>query len=221
MTRRARRPGCVRSLLTDRRGVSFIEFALALPLVLGFALGGIEMASYILAHYTTQRTASMMAQMISQSGVGQVATTEAQIYDMFHAIDVAAKPLDLRHRGRVVISVVKGVTQPDGSVRNEYADQTYSQQFDGDYTAAAPVLGCQRKTALPTFSRPLPANELMAHAQVTYVYKPVFAAPVYDYFNVPRIMTRVATTRMRKNRFDITNDGNHPSKSNCDTATGL
>lgn len=208
-------------ILGDRSAVSVIEFALGLPPLLGFALSGLEMANYILANNTTQRMATMVADLIAQSGVGDIATTEAQIYDMFYAIDVAAKPLSLRKNGRIVFSVIKGVTQGDGTVRNEYADTVYSQQFDGDYVAAAPLLGCQTTTPLPNFSRTLPANELMVHAQVTYVYEPLFGQSVFDYFRVPTVLTRTATFRMRKNRFNISNDNSHPSKTKCASKTGL
>ena len=211
----------MRRLIRDRSAVSVLEFALALPPLLGFALSGLEMASYILTNNTTQRMATMVADLVAQSGVGDVAATEAQIYDMFYAIDVAAKPLSLRKNGRVMFSVIKGVTQSDGTVRNEYADTVYAQQFDGNYVAAVPVLGCQTTTPLPNFARSLPANELMVHAQVTYVYEPLFAKSAFSYFDVPTVLTRTATFRMRKNRFNISNDGSHPAKTKCATSNGL
>jgi hypothetical protein len=101
----------------DRRGVGFVEFALGLPLLLGFTLGGIELANFIIANNSTQRLASMSADMLSQAGMNNVPMTEANIYDLFYSLDVSAQPLDMRNRGRIILSVLKGVAQSDGSVR--------------------------------------------------------------------------------------------------------
>ena len=210
-----------RRLRVEQAAVSLIEFALALPLLIGFLLGGLEMANYILASNTCQRLSTMLADLVAQSGVGGEATTEAQIYDMFNAIDVSAKPYDLRARGRVVMSVIKGVAQADGTVRNEFADTTFSQQFDGGYASAVPVLGCRRTGALPTFPRVLSKDEVLAHVQVSYQYKPLFVPTSMSYFMGPDLITRTAVFRMRKNSFSISGDAQHPAKSNCTTATGL
>jgi len=213
----ARTPG----LWLDRRGVSIVEFGLCLPLLLGFALSGVEMANYILSNGAAQRLATGVADMVAQTGVGEIATSEAQIYDMFASTDATAKPRDIKNNGRVIFSVIKGVTQSDGSVRNEYADATYAQQFHGGYVAAVPLLGCRTTTPLPTFTRTLPANEIMVHAQTTYMYKPLFSRSLLTMFELPLTFTRTATARVRKNRFQITNDAAHPSKSRCDSTTGL
>lgn len=216
MTRRL-----LRRFRRDSSAVSLVEFALGLPLLLGFMLSGLEMANYILASTVTQRLATMSANLVGQAGVGDIEMSEAQFYDLFDAIDSAARPLDMRKNGRLILSVVQGVKQSDNSVVNQYADATYGQQFDGNYTAAVPVLGCHTSQPLPQMSRVLPAGEIMAHAQVTYLYRPLFSRTVFDYFHVPTVITRTADFRMRKNKFQITNDGNHPAKNNCSSADGL
>lgn len=213
----------LRPFRRDERGVAFVEFALALPLVLGLTIGGLEMANFIIANNTVQRLATMSADMLSQAGMNNQPTSEAQIYDMFYALDSSGKPLDLREHGRIILTVIKGVGQSNGTVRNEFADShIYSQQFDGGYTSAAPLMGCHSKVSLPTFARTLPLNEIMVHAQASYRYQPLFlTAGVLSYFSVPRDITRTAVFRMRKNQWNIINDGSHPSKKNCDTPDGL
>lgn len=208
-------------LRRDRSGVSLVEFALGLPVLLGFTLGGLEMVHYVIAVNTSQRLATMMADMISQSGVGDISTTEAQIYDMFQAIDVSAKPLNMRDHGRVIFTVVRGERGEDAVDRNVYADGVFAQQFDGGYVAAVPRLGCHKTQAAPTLNRVLPPNEILVHAQVSYDYQTLLPRSAFSYFNVPTEITRVATFRMRKNQFNITNDNRHPPKSNCSSADGL
>lgn len=207
----------------DERGIAFVEFALALPLVLGLTIGGLEMANFIIANNTVQRLATMSADMLSQAGMNNQSTSEAQIYDMFYALDASGRPLNLREHGRIILTVIKGVGQSNGTVKNEFADShIYSQQFDGGYTSAAPLMGCHSRVTSPTFGRTLPLNEIMVHAQASYRYQPLFVnAKALSYFSVPQDITRTAVFRMRKNQWNIINDGSHPSKKNCDTADGL
>jgi hypothetical protein len=217
----ALRCGPAKRISSDRSGVSLIEFALALPLLVGFTLGGLEMANYILAVSTTQRLATMMADMVAQSGVGGVSTSEGQIYDLFQALDVSAQPLNMRKNGRVIFTVIKGERQTDGSVRNVYADSIYAQQFDGAYIAATPILGCHSSQSNPTFGRILPPDEIMAHAQVTYKYEPILIANVMSYFSAPTEITRTANFRMRKNQFNLTDDKKRPVKNKCNGIDGV
>lgn len=208
-------------LARAERGLAMLEFALALPMLLGLTFGALEMSNYIIASNTVQRLATSSADMLSQTGVNNISTSESQIYDLFYSLDVAAKPLDMRRRGRIILTVIKGVSN-NGTVRNEFADAIYSQQFDGGYVAAAPLLGCRATVTLPVYTRTLPANELMVHAQVSYNYLPLLgSANMLSYFSVPDVITRTAVFRMRKNMFNITNDGTHPVKSKCTTANGL
>lgn len=211
-----------RRLAREERGLALLEFALTLPFLLGLTLGALEMSNYIIASNTAQRLATASADMLSQTGVNNISTSESQIYDMFYALDVAAKPLDMRNRGRVILTVIKGVAQADGTVRNEFADANYGQQFDGGYIGASILLGCHSSVTLPVYTRTLPANEIMVHAQVSYQYQPLLgSANALSYFSVPAVITRTAVFKMRKNLFNITNDSTHPWKSNCLTARGV
>jgi len=212
----------VRHLARAEGGLALLEFALTLPFLLGLTLGALEMSNYIIANNTVQRLATASADMLSQTGVNNISTSESQIYDMFYSLDVAAKPLDMRNRGRVILTVIEGVPQSDGTVKNQYADPNYGQQFDGGYTGASILLGCHSTVAFPIYTRTLPANEIMVHAQVSYQYKPILgSANLLSYFSVPAVITRTAVFKMRKNLFNITNDNSHPWKSNCLTAKGV
>ena len=202
-------------------GMAMVEFALALPMLLGLIFGALEMSNYIIANNTVQRLATASADMLSQTGVDTISTTESQIYDMFYALDVSAKPLDMRKNGRIILTVIEGVTS-GGVVKNDFADDVYSQQFDGGYVAAAPLLGCHSTVSAPIYGRTLPLGEIMVHAQVSYQYQPLLpGAQLLSYFSVPKDITRTAVFRMRKREFNITNDGKHPAKSKCTSATGL
>lgn len=211
----------LRALVRARRAVAVLEFALMLPLFLGFVLTGIETANFVLANNRTQRLAAMTADLVAQSGVGAIGTTEGQIYDLFSAIDLTAHPFNLRKHGRVVISGVKGTDiNNDNVVENRFL----WQRFDGGYVAATPVLGCARTTPLATLksARMLPLDEILYHVQVTYNYQPVFSRLPFRWLNLTTALTRSAIFRARSSLFQTpTTDDRFPPKSNCSTVDGL
>lgn len=211
----------LRAVARERHAVAMLEFGLMLPLFLGFVLTGIETANYVLANNRTQRLAAMTADLVAQSGVGAVGTTEGDIYDLFSAIDLTAQPFDIRNHGRVVISSVRG-TDNDG---NGIAENRFVwQRFDGALVSAAPVVGCMKTSALATLSRtPLPLNEILFHVQVTYDYQPIFSRTPFVWLNLATSFTRTAMFRARSNQSDSpTQDPTRfPPKTNCATANGL
>lgn len=198
-----------------------LEFALILPLFLGFVLSGIEMANYILANNRTQRLAAMTADLVAQVGTGAIGVTEGEIYDLFSAIDLTAQPFDLRNHGRVVITAVKGTDNDNnGTIEN----RILWQRFDGNDISAVPSLGCAQTNVIATMprARMLPLNEIMFHVQVTYEYQPVLSRVPFRWLNLETRFTRTAMFRARSNQFQSPSpDSRFPAKSRCNTANGL
>lgn len=96
----------LRGLSQSQRGVSAIEFALILPIFIGLMGAGIEISSLMIANMKVQRLAAMTADMVAESGSSENRISEAQIYDILSAMDLAAQPLDIRGHGRDRKSVV-------------------------------------------------------------------------------------------------------------------
>lgn len=214
-------PARMASLVHDRRGVAILEFALLSPLMIAMILSGFELGNYALAHNRVQRLAAMTADLVAQSGTGKIGATEAQIYDLFNAIDLTAQPFDLRTHGRVVITAVKGTDDNnDGKVEN----RILWQRFDGRYVAAKPALGCNMTTdvaALPN-ARMLPLDEILFHVQVTYEYQPVFSNWPMQFLKFEPDFTRSAMYRARNKDFQTpTPESRFPAKKKCTTADGL
>ncbi|GAA0663727.1 hypothetical protein FHT00_001194 [Sphingomonas insulae] len=210
----------LRRFFADRRGVSMLEFALMLPLFLGFVLTGIEFANYVMANNRVQRLAAMSADLVAQSGTGKIGVAEGQIYDLFSALDLTARPFDLRRFGRVVITGVQGIDNDnDGKVDNKIL----WQRFDGDFVTP-PALGCNLNTAVATLpqGRQLIRDEILFHVQVSYRYQPIFSAMPFRWLSLPTSFTRSAMFRARNKDFTTpTPDSRFPAKKNCNTATGL
>lgn len=207
-------------LARDRRGVSFLEFALALPLVLGFAMSGIEMANYVMANNRVQRVTTMAADLVAQSGTGNIGVGEGQIYDLFNALDLTARPFDLRNHGRIVISGIRGTDDDnDRAVENRFL----WQRFDGSFVIT-PVVGCKTTTAIATLpgNRQMLMDEILFHVQVSYRYQPIFSVIPFSMLSLPTSFTRTAMFRARTKDFTTpTPDPKFPPKSNCTSSNGL
>ena len=162
----------------------------------------------------------MSADLVAQSGEGRIGVTEGQIYDLFNAIDLTAKPFDLRSYGRVVITAVKGVdTNNDGIPENGML----WQRFDGSYLAI-PRVGCARDTSVATlpYNRTVLRDEILFHVQVTYKYQPIFTSVPFQWLSLPTDFSRTAMFAARSKDFQTpTPDSRFPPKSNCTSMTGL
>lgn len=207
-------------LARDTRAVSMLEFALMLPIFLGFVLTGVEFANYVMANNRVQRLAAMSADLVAQSGTGQVGVAEGQIYDLFSALDLTARPFDLRRFGRVVITGVQGVdTNSDGTIDNKIL----WQRFEGDFIVP-PMLGCNRNTGVATLpqNRRMIRDEILFHVQVSYKYQPIFSTLPFRWLTLPTSFTRSAMFRARNKDFTTpTPDTRFPPKTNCSSASGL
>lgn len=213
-----------RRLRRDHSGIAFVEFGLMLPLFVSVSISGMEIANYTLANTKVQRMAVMVADLVAQSGAGEIGVTEQQIYDLFNAVDVSAQPYDLRNRGRVVITAVMGVDPNPADNATVVVNRILWQRFDGDYVAAVPQLGCHttNNVAVLPNNRQLALNELMFHAQVTYEYEPLFPFNFPQMLSLPTTFTRVAVFRGRSREFQIpTPLDDFPPKQNCTSADGL
>ena len=82
--RRAVKVGLLKRLLRDRRGVSAIEFALIAPVMITIYFGLIEFSQGYMAERRASHVASMVADLVAQSGGTNVQDLEStfQIGDM-------------------------------------------------------------------------------------------------------------------------------------------
>lgn len=219
-SRRVRHNHGGRSFVRNTRAVAMLEFALMLPLFLGFMLTAIEFANYIMANNRVQRLVAMSADLVAQSGTGDIGIGEGQIYDLFSAVDLTARPFDLRNDGRIVITGVRGTDDDNnGTVEN----RILWQRFDGGYVTA-PMVGCNRTTHIAELpqSRQVLLDEILFHVQVSYRYRPVFSTIPFRMLSLPLDFTRIAMFRARNKDFQtLTPDSRFPPKSNCTTPTGL
>ena len=211
----------IRQLKGSCSGVTAVEFALALPLFLGIMISGVEISWLMMANMKVQRLATMTADLIARDGASTSRISEAQIYDILSAMNVAASPLDVRTRGRVIISAVLG--EDTGTDRLPDVNRIKWQRFDGGLTSASPIIGCVTANNITTgVGRQLKLAEPLYHVQVTYEYEPIYSASMFHMFGVPTTITRTASYRGRGAIYhDVLSIEGYPPKGNCTSATGL
>ena len=91
----------LRRLREDERGLAFVEFAFAAPILLFATLGGLEVANYALAHLRVSQIAMTVA-----DNAGRVTTgiDEANIHEVFAGANVIGESIEFEANGRIVLS---------------------------------------------------------------------------------------------------------------------
>lgn len=164
----------------DRRGVSVVEFALALPLVLLIGIGGIELMTFTLAHQKAERIASVTADAIARN---TLAPSERTFVDTLDAAEAVGAPFAVTAEERTIVTGVIAIKQ-NGKIVNKIAWQRCAGALGG----VASTLGAEW-TATPDYadgpSITLPQgmtllqNQMVVISEVAIRYRPlVMVAPI-------------------------------------------
>lgn len=172
---------CAARLRRDSRAVALMEFAFALPIFVLMALTGAELTNYIIVKLRVSQLALQISDNAARMGAGsQLAAkriSEADINDLFAGAQVHLGDLDLRTNGRVILSSLEPVANPNTSGKYKIV----WQRCFGSKTAHGSTYGTAGQTDLtgmgPT-GRQVTARDGNAtmFVEVYYVYKPLVAA---------------------------------------------
>jgi Flp pilus assembly protein TadG len=104
-----------RNLKRDRSGVAMLEFAFAMPLVLGVGCYGLETANLALINLRVSQIALALADNASRvgafSGLSSQQLREVDVNDIFAAARYQGKSIDLTNNGRITLSSLENVQQ--------------------------------------------------------------------------------------------------------------
>jgi Flp pilus assembly protein TadG len=104
-----------RSLKRDRSGTAMLEFAFAMPLVLGVGCYGLETANLALINLRISQIALALADNASRVGANSSLPTqqlrEVDVNDIFAAARYQGKSIDLTTNGRIILSSLENVKQ--------------------------------------------------------------------------------------------------------------
>ncbi|MEQ1549000.1 MAG: pilus assembly protein [Chakrabartia sp.] len=190
-----------KKLRADQSGMALIEFAYTLPILVPMAMWGGELANYATVKMRVSQVALQIADNGSRIGEGSVLAskqvTEANINDILTGAGLQASTLNIYTNGRVYVSSVEPVANPNTTARYKIVWQrcrgaggqpsVYGQQGDTNLTGIGPT---GRKATAPDTGK-------VIFAQVSYTYQPLFGAT----WSPPVNMTEIAAMLVRDQRF--------------------
>lgn len=201
-----------RKLRDCKSGVSLVEFALALPVVMLVATGGLECANVALAHLRISQIATTTADTAARV---LTRMDESDIEEIFSGVDMMGERINFRQHGRVVLSDLEH-NGKNGSNAGQvinwqrcYGDldvaPAYGRENDGKNNASlAAGLGPpgRKITAAP--------GTAVMFVEVTYDYQPL----IYDVLNVGNIRYEAAFNVRERTDFNMSN-GQGRGKKTC------
>ena len=94
----------------DRRGGVMLEFAFAMPVMIGLLMGAVEFARFALVNQKMERVTSFVGDFVARAE----ALDEADFDDYFAAADQLGQPFDLFDAGNIIVtSVIGEATGPE------------------------------------------------------------------------------------------------------------
>ncbi|MEM8799422.1 MAG: TadE/TadG family type IV pilus assembly protein [Pseudomonadota bacterium] len=158
--------GCrfFRALKDNQRGVIFMEFALAAPVVALLFIAGFETARYVLAHQKVSHIASSVADLVAQSDAG---ITEGTINDLMLSSQFIASPFPFAENGSVIISAVAGTTSDGNTIM-------WQRCGGGDLEAKSSLGSPGDENVKLASDIELGPNAMAIVSEALYVYRPLF-----------------------------------------------
>ena len=192
------RPALLRRLRADRSGLALIEFAFAAPVLLMLSLTGAELTHYITTKMRMSQLALHLADNAARIGSGSQLSakriSEADINDLFIGAGLQSGELDLYDNGRVIISSLEPMANPNtaGTYRIRWQrcrgvktahQSTFGRAGDTDLTG----MGFAGRQAIA------PENGVTMFVEVYYEYQPLLGdhlAPCTAMIEIGSMMVR-------------------------------
>lgn len=168
-----------RRLVRECRAVAAVEFGLALPLMTAIAFTGAELTNFVTTKMRISQLALHVADNAARMGTGTVLAnkqiTEAQINDLLTGASLQSGRLDLFGHGRVILSSIEPVANPNLTNRYQLRWQrcrgakTWPSSYgrSGDSNLTGITVGGQTATA--------PDDGALMFVEVAYDYQPLIA----------------------------------------------
>jgi Flp pilus assembly pilin Flp len=159
-------------LRRDQRGVSALEFALMLPLLVLFIVGTIDVSRLILLTQKLQSAAFTLADLTARIDPRETNS----IGNVFRAVDQVVKPFAFRSEGRTIITSV----------------QSAAAASAGGYAASSEI-GRPAKAARLPAGLDIRRGQTIIAAEVYFDFKPLFGIGLLS----PRVIRQVAYAKPR------------------------
>lgn len=153
-------------LLADHRGVSAVEFALILPLLVLFSLGTMDVSRLILLTHKLQSAAFSLADLATRIE-GDSATRTETLRNVFLAIDQVVKPFDFDTSGQSIITSVYSKAGDD------VAEVAWQCPGAGSIAAVSQIGEPGEEATLPE-GLDIRKGETIIAAEVFFDFRPLF-----------------------------------------------
>jgi Flp pilus assembly protein TadG len=114
-----RRTSALRSLARDRSGLALLEFAFALPIVLGLGAYGLEISNLAMLNLRVSQIALTLADNASRVGTFSTLSTlqlrEVDMNDVLQAARYQGASINLSTNGRITLSSLENIQQASDS----------------------------------------------------------------------------------------------------------
>lgn len=167
-------------LRADRRGIAAVEYALSAPIILSIFLSGAEITNYTIAKMRVSQIALHVADNGSRIGTDSLLSnpqiSEAQINDLLTGANLQAGGLDLRGHGRVIVSSLEPMANPNTSNRFKIR---WQRCFGSKvYRSSYGLQGATELTGMGPSGRQVtaPDNSGVIYVEVAYDYQPLISA---------------------------------------------
>jgi hypothetical protein len=177
---RTRSRRLARQLSHDQRALALIEFAVGLPVFLTLSLTGAELTNYVITRMRISQVALQLADNAARMGSGSLLSaktiSESEINDLLTGADLQAGGLDLYKNGRVIVSDLEPVTNPNNSSKYKIVWQrcrggaTYAPRYG---SAGATGLSGMGPAGRQAFA---PDGGATMFVEVFYRYQPLVSA---------------------------------------------
>lgn len=164
----------------DRKGLTLVEFAFLVPIMVTITLCSIEIGRYALLNQKLQHAATSMADLAARDG----ALTVAQLDSLFSAVPSITQPFDFASQGRAIVTSVHAADDDDPEV--------YWQRGGGGTLTATSQIGAPGNDANIPADLPARAGDTIIVAEIFYEYHPLF-----DILIEQKILHRTAYVRPR------------------------
>lgn len=172
-------------LLRDTRGVSAVEFAMILPIIVILAVGTIEFGRLLLLTQKLQNGSFILADLTARDRVA----SRADLENVFFALTNIIQPFEFATAGTAILTSVSAAVD-DAPVVN--------WQLSGAGTLAAESrVGAEGEAAILPEALEISAGETVIVAEVFYDFQPIFGVTTGA-----RLLHKVAYHRPRLGTLD-------------------
>ncbi|HUD93847.1 TadE/TadG family type IV pilus assembly protein, partial [Sphingobium sp.] len=192
----------MRRLGHNAKGVAAVEFALALPVLVGLTMYGMEAANMAFTSQKLGDIATLTADSVSRI---RLSISNGDVTDALGGIKILGDTIDLRNRGRIIVSSVQPVLDSSNNVTNQ---KVRWQRCTGALVKDSPYavntnLGAD---GIGPTGRKIAAskdNETI-FVEVYYTYKPLVSSA---FFGTPQMSAIAAMSVRERSSNDINATG--------------